>query len=90
MLASGGRNGQYQEVEVDGLNEVGYGVMKFFSVQNRSNSGVAWLPWPSRIKSLYLLTPVVTVFGSRSVLTSLIQAHSTQFFNEPGGCGNSA
>jgi hypothetical protein len=36
MLASGPKNGQYREVEVDGLNEVGYGVMKFFSVQNPS------------------------------------------------------
>ena len=27
------------------------------SVQNRSNSGVKWLPWPSRIKSRY--TPFV-------------------------------
>jgi hypothetical protein len=28
-----------------------------YSLQNRSNSGVPWLPWPSRIKSRY--TPLV-------------------------------
>jgi hypothetical protein len=48
-----------------------YRVIIECSVQNRSNSGVRWLPWPSRISSRY--TPLVqcTVCFSNTFLSQV-------------------
>ena len=67
------------------------------SVQNRSNSGVRWLPWPSRINSRY--TPFVrcAVCFSKIVLShvrpniSSVQPFSlTPITQSPGNATSSA